>query len=181
MKIKLLLSAALYLCFLLTPSLTIAYDNLGNIFGIDTDSNPAYDLYNPFCDTNCGQCTAFAWGRARDRLGFSTTFTINSLRHACRWWLDSCVTNAGVSYEPEPRENSFVVWADATDACCRTYSCTEPTGHVAYVEKVEGDYIYINEANISNHEDTDYGGGFDGFTKRFTIAEISNRSGAGGD
>jgi hypothetical protein len=52
---------------------------------------------------------------------------------------------------------------------------------VAYVEKVEDGFVYINEANIESYTPTDEGGGYDGFTKKFTIADLSNRPGAGGE
>lgn len=162
-------------------SVQAAYENVGNMFGIDPNSNPTYKSYNPFCLDYCGQCTAFAWGRAMDRLGLQTTFKNNSERHACRWWLYEYVTNAGIKYETNPRENSFVIWANANGECCRTSPCTSPTGHVAYVEKVENGFVYINEANIATYKPTNEGGGYDGFTKKFTISDIANRPKAGGE
>jgi len=169
---------SVFLLFGIIINSAFAQENVGNMFGISTDHQPYNFPQNPFCNTDsCNQCTAFAWGRAMDRLGKVITFNISSYRHACRWWIDEIITNGDITYESVPRENSFAVWASSSGQCCRTYPCTVPTGHVAYVEKVEGDNVYINEANIVTHNED---GGYDKFTKKLSVSEMSNRPSAGG-
>ena len=135
------------------------------MFGISTDHPPYKSGLNPFCPVYCDQCTAFAWGRALDRLGVTISF--NQLpRHACTWSNNIANTDITlVNDYTKPRENSFVIWTNSGNTCNDDYP-----GHVAYVEKVDGNDVYINEANW---ESPDYSG----FTKRFTTTEIENRGG----
>lgn len=153
------------LCILLCPINVNAYDNAGNRYGIDA-SHGAYSTQNPFCNTYCGQCTAFAWGRALDRLGIAIAFSQATGRNACNW--PNIISNPTPTLQNDPRKNSIAVWATST---CDGNN----PGHVAYVEEVEGNYVYINEANVVTYQSTNYGGGYDGFTKRFLVSELSDR------
>ena len=138
-----------------------------NRYGVDTNS-PSYaeapilaDSINPF--TKAGyhdECTAFAWGRAYDRLGWD----VSPRGNACSWWT---TTYAHYAQHPanEPRANSFAIWWNPENSC----DVSGPiTGHVAYVEEVDGDYVYINEANIGS-------AGYNGFTKRLTKSDMLQR------
>ena len=172
-RVRYLIAASLLI--LLISSNVFSFTDEGNRYGIDP-STPPYTTQNTFCPTNCGQCTAFAYGRALDRLGIQLTFSQTSGRHACTW--PNIITNSNVTkvYDyTQPRRNSLVVWASSTD-CDDNH-----TGHVAYVEEVDGNYVYINEANIATYTPGNYGGGYDGYTKKFSISELSNRPSAGGE
>ena len=129
------------------------------MFGVSTDHPPYTSVLNPFCISGwCDQCTAFAWGRALDRLGIS----ISARGDACSWW-DLDDDNYAQHTADTPRENSFAIWMNPANTCDDDH-----VGHVAYVEKVDGNIVYINEANW---EDPYYSG----FTKSFTTTEIQNR------
>lgn len=157
-------------------------ENVGNRYGIETTiidgvvtGPPPYTTQNTFCPTNCGQCTAFAWGRSLDRLGITTTFSLTSGRHACSWPDIITIQDSYIETDyTKPRANSFIIWG--YDDLCNDNS----TGHVAYIEEVDGDDVYINEANITTYTPGQYGGGYDGYTKKLTIAEINSRTGVGG-
>ena len=157
-------------------------ENVGNRYGIGATiiegvvtGPPPYTTQNTFYPINTGQCTAFAWGRALDRLGIITTFSQASGRHACTW--PDIITNTNILIETDytkPKTNSFIIWG-YEDPCNE-----DSTGHVAYVEEVDENYVYINEANIATYAPGEYGGGYDGFTKKLTISEINSRTGVGG-
>ena len=146
----------------LSSGTAYGYTNAGNIYGIDT-SHAAYKTQNVFYPTYGGQCTAFAWGRTLDRLGFGLTFDPGS-RNAKEWWTK--VNNTEVTKSSVPRANSIAVWNGDT---------VNPNGHVAFVEAVDGYYVYIDEANILTHNGTDYGGGYDGYCKAFNVSDLDNR------
>ena len=141
-----------------------AYENVGNRYGIYTNHG-AYTTLNPFYNNGYGgQCTAFAWGRALDRLGITITFNISYNRHAKDW--PDIITNPDITFGTSPRKNSIAVWeGDAFN----------PYGHVAYIEDVDGNDIYIDEANVVTSNATDWGGGYDGFCKKFSIGDLNNR------
>ena len=81
------------------------------------------------------QCTWHCYGRAYEVLGKVIEFspgTRPGLGLCGAVWYD-CILNGERSQTPEA--NSIAVWDDGT------------TGHVAYVEQVVGDTVYISEAN----------------------------------
>ena len=98
-----------------------------------------------------GQCTWYTWGRVSEKLGFKlpninvkgysgvSPHNPNSFRsHAKYWWYDNIALNKkgkGYSYGITPKPNSIIVWTRGT------------YGHVAFVEKVDGDRVYITESN----------------------------------
>lgn len=99
--------------------------------------NPAPNLYsssynasNPFAQCNLyGQCTWYAWGRANEVLGVN----IPCRNNANTWY--SVAKNNGYAVGATPRKNSIAVWSKGQ------------YGHVAYVEKVEGNSVTITESN----------------------------------
>ena len=105
-------------------------------------------------------------------------FNINGNRHACRWWHDD-ITATDVEFETVPRKNSLAVWGPGQNSCCRTAECGNNTGHVAYVEEVTEEGVYINEANVETYDGTQEGGGYDGYTKLFTAQAMAERNIAG--
>lgn len=100
-------------------------------------NNPAPNLYsasynasNPFAQCNLyGQCTWYAWGRANEILGIN----IPCRNNANTWY--SVAKNNGYAVGATPRKNSIAVWSKGQ------------YGHVAFVEKVEGDSVTITESN----------------------------------
>jgi surface antigen len=90
---------------------------------------------NPFAKN---QCTWYAWGRAKEIFGKSISFSKDSCRHGGNWY--DFVTNAQKG--SSPRANSIAVWKNGTVGCANG-----PYGHVAYVERVQGDQITFTEAN----------------------------------
>lgn len=88
------------------------------------------------------ECTRYAYGRGLERTGKAPTFSISSERHGGKWFDIINNLNKG----QEPRANAFVSWRYGTH------------GHVAYVEKVEGDVVTFSEANWADPVDGKYKG-----------------------
>jgi len=77
-----------------------------------------------------GQCTWYAWGRAYEK-GMSFYWGNGHFGNACDWYKNA--KDAGYHCEATPRSNSIAVW--------------EAGNHVAFVENVDGNIIYISEGN----------------------------------
>ena len=124
-------------------------------------SNPAYSSLNPFYKSGYGgQCTAFSWGRTREKLDISLASKFYG--NAKTWWDGAIgIYNRGTT----PRGNSIAVWGSGA------------YGHVAFVEQKSGDTVTFNEANWSKYINTKYGGGYDGAPKSLSTAQMANRGG----
>lgn len=103
-----------------------------------TYENPSPNLYsnsynknlNPFAQANwLGQCTWYAWGRTNEVTGKKLP-----CRGDARTWY-SVAKNNGYSVGATPKNNSIAVWSNGS------------YGHVAYVEKVDGNNVTITESN----------------------------------
>lgn len=107
-----------------------------------------------------GQCTAFVWGRSYEKMGKSLPF----IHYAFSFWQENNVNRYFPTGDANsPRSNSIAVWSDGG------------TGHVAFVEEVNGDTVYFNEANWDTFKDTNYGGGYDGSLKSSSKAGMKVR------
>jgi len=105
----------------LTPNLTCTAYNSTNIF-----TTSGYK----------GQCTWFVYGRVLEKLNIKlpTEFYGNAID----WW-GSNIKDKVYNYGSEPKADSIIVWSGGNSG----------SGHVGYVEKVEGDLVYFNEGNFS--------------------------------
>jgi len=113
---------------------------------------------NPF---SLEQCTAFVWGRAYEKKGIKIKFSVDSGRHA-KNWLKYVV---GLKTGNVIRANSIVVWGgDFHRKSNGSYK--NAYGHVAFIEKIENNYVYFNEANFKTYSS---GGGYDGYVKKWTL------------
>lgn len=72
-------------------------------------------------------CTRYAWGRAYEKLGVRIP-----VRYSAGSWINEARA-AGVATGMTPRSNSVAVWS----------------GHVAFVESVSGDSVYLTEGGWS--------------------------------
>lgn len=113
---------------------------------------------NPFSDYS-GHCTWFAWGRAFEKMGVRLPMT----GHAGTWYTDK--RGATLTHSAEPRANSIAVWQKGE------------YGHVAYVEKVDGDILVINEANWVNPSFGQHGSGYTGSPTSVKSAAMASRYG----
>ncbi|MEN8907341.1 MAG: CHAP domain-containing protein [Clostridiales bacterium] len=118
----------------------------------DIDS-PGYTSETAFNSSSIGQCTWFVWGRTYEKLGIS--LSRNYYGDAKTWW-----TNRGHEGGSVPKDDSIAVFHN------------EPYGHVVYVEHVEGNSLYFNEANWN-------GIGYKGKLEYMSISEFETRSGKG--
>ncbi len=117
---------------------------------------------NPFYPINGGQCTAYAWGRAYEKMNIAIQFSQNAGRNANQWY-------TLVKDLPRGRQiqsNSIAVFAGDS---------RNRVGHVAYVEEVKNGTVYFSEANVNTFKDTNYGGGYDGYTKNLSISQFESR------
>ena len=84
-----------------------------------------------------GNCTWYAWGRAWE-LTSNKPIQANFIGNAYEWW-EANKKSGKYQYGSEPRVGAIAVWrADLPGSG----NC----GHVAVVEKIEGDKIYISES-----------------------------------
>ncbi|HRH93555.1 MAG TPA: CHAP domain-containing protein [Candidatus Peribacteria bacterium] len=141
-------------------------------------TDPSANLYVQI--GNGGQCTAFVYGRIKEKLKIDLrgvpTFGSNA---AGQKWIDQ-LTGAGKPYQfsAAPRANSIAVW---------TLNSDPNNGHVAFVEAVDAaGNIQLNEANGSsyasfaadNGPDSDtWGGGYDGRLKSVPAAQMNGHLG----
>ncbi|AKA72246.1 SH3 domain-containing protein [Clostridium scatologenes] len=103
-----------------------------------------------------GQCTWFTYGRVLEKL--SINLPSEFYGNAVDWWYANAKDKV-YSYGSEPKANSIVVWGGGNKGY----------GHVAFVEKVEGDTVYFNEGNFNIR------GAYDGQLKSLSKEEIKNR------
>ncbi|NMM64700.1 SH3 domain-containing protein [Clostridium sp. P21] len=103
-----------------------------------------------------GQCTWFTYGRVLEKL--SINLPSEFYGNAVDWWYANAKDKV-YSYGSEPKANSIIVWGGGNKGY----------GHVAFVEKVEGDTVYFNEGNFSVR------GAYDGQLKTLSKEEIKNR------
>jgi len=128
-----------------------------------------YTTENPFYLSGYGgQCTAFAWGRAYEKTGIKIEISgIGKYPSAKYWYLNKPAESLSLEMSKTARSNSIAVWEGDEG---------NPYGHVAFVERVEGNTIYYNEANVSNFTMT--GGGYHGKEENMPITQFESR-GAG--
>lgn len=103
-----------------------------------------------------GQCTWFTYGRVLEKL--SINLPSEFYGNAVDWWYANAKDKV-YGYGSEPKANSIVVWGGGNKGY----------GHVAFVEKVEGDTVYFNEGNFNIR------GAYDGQLKSLSKEEIKNR------
>ncbi len=122
---------------------------------------------NPFTKSGYGgQCTAFVWGRACEQMNISLEFKRKPYPSAKYWYEYGPKDYLNLKLGKIPKANSIAIWeGDSTNVY----------GHVAYVEKVKNGYVYFNEANINTYNGTKYGGGYDGYEKKYSISNFEKR------
>lgn len=138
---------------------------------------------NPYLSIgNGGQCTAFCWGRAYERLGKSLTKDLGGAVAPGQW--HSALKAKGYVVDMIPKAHSIAVWVKPDGR----------QGHVAYVESVSGsgntaqvafneanvigfsDFAGNNDANSINSQSTpNWGAGYDGNTKVLTHSQMKSR------
>lgn len=110
------------------------YQSYTTNYGVNTHSN-GYTYANPYANNGIiGWCTWYAWGRAYEK-GNPINLSYNG--RAKTWWNNSPSFAKG----QDPRPNSIAVWSNSGD------------GHVAYVEAVNGDTVYITEGGWNDEID----------------------------
>ena len=104
-------------------------------YGADLYSSAYAAGVNSFASGSWGECTWYAWGRAYEKTGEKLP-----CHGDARVWLYEC---GDYPYDSVPSENSIAVWDFGS------------YGHVAFVEAVEGDYVYISHGNMQRHAYTE--------------------------
>jgi surface antigen len=143
---------------------------------IDVNSK-YYTSDNPYYNSGYGgQCTAFAWGRAYEKVGIKLQFKKMLGDPICG---RTHFSSAKCWFDPGPE--AFLRLRKGTNIQADSIAVWDgneryPYGHVAYVERVENGHVFFNEANFDNFENTDYGGGYIGHEQKMEIKEFENRS-----
>ena len=120
-------------------------------YGVNLNSTGYATNINPFTAKGYyGQCTWYCWGRAYEK-GVSLSWGNGSFGNAIDWY-----RNAAGNYvcDQTPSANSIMVSPDG--GYYDSNGNYHQTGHVMFVEKVEGGYAYITEGNYNGqnyHED----------------------------
>lgn len=131
----------------------------------DTDGSP-YTTNNPFHPSYNGQCTWFVWGRVNEIIGVNIQTTGN----AKTWWV-----NTSLPKGKSPLPDSIAVWNNDRQGS------SSNAGHVAYVEYLDNNNIYYNEANEETYGSSTIagcsgcGGGYDGSLDSDTMEDFENR------
>lgn len=124
MKKKVLI--LLFCLCMLVVVLPMPASAIGN-YGANLDSSCYQNVFS------WGQCTWYAWGRAYEKTGTQLYWGNGKYGDAKEWYTNA--KNAGYDCDTTPRENSIAVWTGGK------------YGHVAFVEAVSGNVLYISEAN----------------------------------
>lgn len=126
---------------------------------------------SPFYPSLAGQCTAYAWGRAYEKLGIRMKA---SKYPSANLWLNYAWKNAATGEQfatgakGQPKANSIAVWG-------RILNGKEVDGHVAFIENVNGNTVSFTESNWDTFKDTKRGGGYDGYVKSRSISTFETR------
>lgn len=153
--------------FVLTIILSIGRINVSTYAATSSPNwnSGNYSTYNPFAKSNLyGQCTWYAWGRARELTGKELPCRGN----AYTWY--STMASNGYSVGSTPKENSIAVWQKGA------------YGHVAYVEGVSGDSVTISESNwdkVTYNNQYSLSAGINYYSGRKTLSttQMKNRYG----
>ena len=143
----------------------------GYVYALDLN-DVCYTTNNPYYNSGYGgQCTAFAWGRACENNSVYLQFKTQSYPSAKFWYEYGPVDSLNLTTGSSVQEMSIAVWGGDS---------SNPYGHVAYVEKVDGNIVYFNEANVDTYNGTNWGGGYDdpgegNESKSMTIASFESR------
>lgn len=113
---------------------------------------------NPFAR---GQCTWHAWGRAREAAGKTLTFDIAVGRHGGAWF-DHVTNAAAKAAQPVKGRMAVASWSRG------------PYGHVAFVERFDGKYVWFTEANADGKGTVDAA---DGVVKKRTPGQMKYYAG----
>jgi surface antigen len=116
-----------------TPGVLVKGPRLG-----DTSPAAYCEPSNPFIKELGGQCTAFCWGRANEKLGITNLPITNA-----QDWIQAAQGAFQTGSEPQP--NSIAVWSYYVD---KDDGTRKHVGHVAFIEDVIGDKVIFNEANF---------------------------------
>lgn len=146
MKTKFKILGFVALFFLISATVSAASENP---FPPNLASDGYKSSVNPY---SYGQCTWFAFGRA-----YEHGVTLPKCGNAVNWY-----TQLGYPTGSTPKANSIAVWSGGSPAY----------GHVAYVERVDGQLVYVNEANYNTYKK---GGGYDGSCKILTPDAMKSR------
>ena len=127
-----------FLSLLLTVSLI--FTGTSSVFAVGSYGADLYSTayaagVNSFASGSWGECTWYAWGRAYEKTG-----EMLPCHGDANVWLYEC---GDYPFDSEPSANSVAVWDFGS------------YGHVAFVEAVEGDLVYISHGNMQGHPYTE--------------------------
>lgn len=133
----------MYLTMLLILFPTIAPGQNGTISPPNLTGTAYTAPTNPYVsktmkNDNTGECTWYVWGRTLEsvRIKLNTTGNAKSF------------LNVGYRVDDLPSASSIAVWSDVYIYDPSVKTNYRNTGHVAYVERVDGSTIYFTEANV---------------------------------
>ena len=94
--------------------------------------------------TSClPNCVGYVWGRAYEILGHRPNLSINN---AYQFWGQN-INGGYYSYGQTPKLGAVICWGQADFYNANTGQTERTLGHVAIIEKIEGNYITFSESN----------------------------------
>lgn len=127
----------LLICLCLFLSLlTITADATVGSFGVNIDAYMYTTNDNPiYAKGLWGECTWYCWGRAVEKCGECLKWGAESNVYGdANDWYENA--QGFYSVGTAPRANAIAVWKD------------DSYGHVAFVESIDGDILYLTESNV---------------------------------
>lgn len=112
----------------------------------EISSNNAYSI--PFNTFPTGQCTWYVFGRVKEKQNITLSFSETSGRDAQKW--PELLTPGRYEKISLPQAGAIAVWMIKSGD-----TPAQDLGHVAYIEKVEGNTVFFTEANNSIPEQYD--------------------------
>ena len=151
---SLVLSIAVIVGLSISPNFKVEAQSISLIPNL---TSTAYNRNNIFTVYGYkGQCTWFTYGRVLEKLNIKLPAEFYG--NAINWWSNN-VNDKVYNYGSEPKADSIIVWSGGSVG----------SGHVGYVEIVEGDQVYFNEANFSVR------GNYQGHVEVLSKEAIKNR------
>ena len=133
--------------------------------GVDTNSSAYTSPTNPFAANYTGQCTWYAWGRAKEKMGVELP-----CRGEAKNWINE-VYNSGrtdISISDTPKANSILVVGAGCNCDLGSH------GHVSFVEYVSGSTMHVSEHNYFD-ENGNYVGYYESDMPSFTAGQTMTK------
>jgi len=118
------------------PMLPMTIQAAGFVPRLTAPDKTAYGSGNPFSlnPATGGNCTWYAWGRAREILGYNPNLQTSGA-NGYQWWGNN-INRGGYAYGQTPRLGAIACWGSG-------HISNSTLGHVAVVEQINADGSFV--------------------------------------